>query len=404
MGRSLNDFITGYLEFTKNTESSTSYHLWSCISLIASALERKCYIEWGHTVIYPNQYIIIVGPSGEARKGEPLVIARSFLEHLGSTTASQSSSRESLIKTITNSGRSFMSDAGEFVIQCPMTIVAPELAVLVGQKDTKFLADLTDWYDSHDSWTYQTLARGPETIIGVCVNLLAATAPDWLPSILPQEAVGGGFTSRIIFVVEEQKGQIVADPRIHRPDAHLEKQLKDDLEQIHLMQGEFDFSDRALTAYTDWYTKQEQGIKDGRWPVTDPKFRGYVSRRATHIKKIGMCVSASRGDDLIIHLEDFERARIMLETVEKKMSRAFTGLGRVPFADLTEAVLKYIKQRGKCKRSQLLGQFYRDIDGWTLEKIEQVLSYMKVVRITYLTGENDALYEFTGAPDEGSDS
>lgn len=394
MARLLNDWLTSYVEYTRSSESPTSYHIWSGLSTIAAALQRKCFFHWGHTTIYPNQYIILVGPSGAARKGEPPAIARKFIEHIGVPIASQSLTRESLINAIVTGTTTYIDADGNFILQSPLTIISPELSVLVGQKDTKFLADLTDWYDSHDFWTYQTLKRGKETISGVCVNILGATAPDWLPSILPQEAIGGGFTSRIVFVVEEKKAKIVEDPNEDRwkPNTVLERKLQDDLAQIHMMDGEFEFDKPALELYKTWYRAQENGIKAGRWPISDPKFQGYCSRRATHIKKISMGISASRNDDMCVTLKDFERAKTLLEHTERKMSSAFSGLGRVPFTDLTEAVWRYIIEHKQCKRSELLSQFYRDIDGWTLEKIERILTYMKVVEITILPSENDALY------------
>ncbi len=282
---------------------------------------------------------------------------------------------------------------------CSATCVSDELSVFLGQKHIKFLADLTDWYDSRDVWTYETKHQGTDRLMGVCLNLLGATAPDWLPSILPQEAVGGGWTSRTIFVVEEYKGKVVPDPNIVGVNEALKENLAADLEQIHLLTGLIVFSDKALACYIEWYKRQEAGIKKGIFPVPDPRFAGYTARRATHIKKVCMALSASRGDDMIVTLKDFNRGVAILEATEKKMSRAFGGLGKARFADITNSVLNYIMARKKIMRSELLRRFRGDIDSWSLEQIERVLEQMKVIRIT-LKDDGDVEYTYTGGENE----
>lgn len=399
MARLLPDWLNGYIEFTEETEPPLSYHTWTALSVITGALQRRTYFKWGHSKIYPNMYVILIGPSGQTRKGEALNIGRSFVDTLGIPTVSQSIIREALVRSLGNSLSSFQDpDTGLMEWHCSAMCISDELSVFLGQKHVKFLADLTDWYDSRDVWTYETKHQGTDRLMGVCLNLLGATAPDWLPSILPQEAVGGGWTSRTIFVVEEYKGKVVSNPNIIGIDEKLREDLDADLEQIHLLTGEIKFDEHALDSYIKWYEKQERGIKKGVFPVPDPRFAGYTARRATHVKKVCMALSASRGDDMIVTLEDFDRGVAILEATEKKMSRAFGGLGKAKLADVTNAVLNYIMARKEVKRSEVLRRFRGDVDSWSLEQIEKVLEQMKVVTITY-TDDRDAIYKFQGELD-----
>ncbi len=404
MARSLPDWLDGYIDFTSETEPPLSYHIWTALSIITGALQRKTYFKWGHSKIYPNMYVILVGPSGQTRKGEALNIGRDFVDNLGIPMVSQSIIREALVRALGNSLCSFPDpDTGIMEWHCSSMCISDELSVFLGQKHVKFLADLTDWYDSRDVWTYETKHQGTDRLMGVCLNLLGATAPDWLPSILPQEAVGGGWTSRTIFVVEEYKGKVVVNPNIVGIDEKLRENLREDLEQIHLLTGEMKFDDKALDKYIEWYTIQEKGIKKGVFPVPDPKFAGYTARRATHIKKVCMALSASRGDDMIVTLKDFERGITILEAAEKKMSRAFGGLGRARFADVTNAVLRYIMARKTIRRSEILTRFMGDVDSWSLEQIQTVLEQMKVVSIE-LTDDGDMIYRYIGAKDDETPS
>lgn len=396
--RRLNDWLASYIEYTRDTEPPLSYHTWTAISIIASTLQRRCFIQWGHNPIFPNNYIVLIGPSGLTRKGEALSLGRPFLEHVGVTIASNRITNEQLCKYIGDNTTSYKGVDGKVELQSATTIYSSELHVFLGRANIDLLAALTDWYDCLPRWEYSTKHHGKDELTGLCVNLLGATAPDWLPSMLPHEAVGGGWTSRTIFVVEDYKGKVIVDPNEEKyaPNAKLKKALEEDLERIKILSGKFELSPDALEAYKSWYLGQENWMKKGRFPIPDPKFSGYCSRRATHIKKIAMCMSASRGDDLIIRIEDFNRAKALMEAAEKKMPRAFRGLGRARFADLTEATLSFIASRGECLRSDLLKKFYRDIDAWTLDQIERVLVQMKVIDVITMTNEGDAKYVFKG--------
>lgn len=405
MPRYLTDWLSAYLDFTKDTEPPLSYHTWAGISVLASTLQRRCLLQWGHHPIFPNMYIAIIGPSGQTRKGETLSLARPFLEHVGIPIVANRVTNERLFRYVGETLSNFKGPNGQIMTQCAATIFSPEMHVFLGVKNTDLLSALTDWYDCAQRWEYDTKHQGKDEIVGLCINMLAATAPDWISSMFPQEAIGGGFTSRTIIVYEGTKGRIVADPNSEEfaPDKELEAKLRHDLEQIKLITGEFYMTPEALETYKEWYINQEEKIKRGVFPVMDPKFAGYCSRRATHVKKLAMVLSASRSDDCVIELQDFEKARKILRLAETKMRRAFGGVGRARFADITEGVLDFIQGRRSVLRSEILRRFYRDVDAYSMEQIERVLERMKVVRVSHLVNEDDARYTYVSQEKEDDD-
>lgn len=395
--RFYNDFITAYLKYSENSEPPKSYHTWVAVSLIAGALQRRVHFRWGHEKIYPNMYIVLVGPSGRCRKGTAIGIGKDLLKEINIATTSESITREALIRAMKNAMSNYTdAETQQFKFHCSLTAISPELSVFLGQNDLKFLSDLTDWYDSADTWTYETKGAGTDQIQGLCFNLLGATAPDWFSSILPQEALGGGFTSRIIFVVEDRKGKTVPKTELSQEHLEMRNQLRTDLEHITTMSGRFEFDPAAEAAYIAWYTEQERLMDSGHYVIDDARFSGYCDRRATHVRKLCMIVSASRSNDLVITKADFDRARMMLEAVEINMPRAFSGLGRATYSDVTERVLTYIKQQGIVTRSELMKRFYRDVDGTTLKVVEEVLEYMKVVRVKRDIERAETIYEYIG--------
>jgi len=397
--RALSDWLDAYLEYTSRTEPPTSYHTWVGISTLAGALQRRVHLKWGLEVIYPNLYIILVGASGKTRKGTALAIGKDLLQNTsGIVMASESITKEALIRLMKSSVQNYLLPSREVRFHCSVTCMSEELSVFLGQGDIKFLASLTDWYDSKDSWTYETKNSGTDAIKGMCFNFLGATAPDWLQSMLPQEAVGGGFTSRVIFVVEERKKQTVPEHILSPREVQLGTALTSDLERIVHLSGEIKFSPEGKQSYIDWYTEEDAKLQRGELPVADNRFANYAERRSTHIRKLCMVLSASRSDDLLITAEDFSRAVDILKSAELKMYKTFGGLGQAQYGQITEKVMNTIQERRNISLSQLMGLYHRDMDMGVLKIVEEVLLAMKVVEIVRDLKKGEVLYRWIGEP------
>ena len=342
-------------------------------------------------------YVVLVGPSGKCRKGTAMTIGRDIIKDIGISMTSESTTREALIRDMKEALASFTDPSdGLIKFHCSLTCHSEELSVFLGQNDLSFLSNLTDWFDSRDSWTYRTKGAGTDKIQGVCFNLLGATAPDWLSSIIPEEAVGGGFTSRIIFIVEEDKGKTVPVHYVTEEEKQLGNWLKEDLARIVNMAGPFTFDEKGHKMYIDWYVQSEKEIRNNRPAIADPRFAGYCDRRATHLRKISMAMSASRGESRIITDEDFQRAVSVLKGAEINMENTFGGLGQSQYSQVTEKVLKFIMKRKEVPRSELLQLFYRDVDAQTMQIVETLLEQMKVVKVIRNPAKSEIIYKYIG--------
>jgi len=242
MSREISDWLSGYLTYTENSEPPLSYHQWCGLSMIAGALQRKVSLKWGFEKIHPNLFVVLVGPSGKARKGVAIGIAKSMLVQVpGIAVSPEATTREAVISAMKRAITNYQDPEDNAIkFHCSLTAFSEELSVFLGQNDIKFLANLTDWYDSKDSWSYETVGRGRDSLQGLCFNLLGATAPDWLQSMLPQEAVGGGFTSRIIFVVEDKKEKLSPSILSLTKSLLLKKRLRGTLKELAKFQEVLD--------------------------------------------------------------------------------------------------------------------------------------------------------------------
>lgn len=404
--RKLSDWLQAYAEYTENTEPPASYHTWTGISVIAGALQRKVYMDWNFQRIFPNMYIVLVGPSGRCKKGTAMNLGKDIMSKIkGINYTANAMTKEALIKRFKESESSFtdpdagkVAAAGNLYMHSSLTCFSDELSVFLGNNDIKFLSSLTDWYDSHENWEYETVGRGKEDLKGICLNLLGGTAPDWFQSILPEEAVGGGFTSRIFFIVEERKRKTVPHHQVTPHERKLREYLIADLERINALKGFYTFSESALEQYVEWYKAQDIAIDRGQLPVTDPRFAGYCDRRATHIKKLCMVVAASAGDTLIIDWQHFETAREMMEAAEVNMPRAFSSLGSNVYLKSMDKVIRYMQKLNKVihKRSTILQQFHKDIDLQTWEYIKNQLEMMKYIDVYISPQGGEEEYKWKG--------
>ena len=391
--RKLDDWLTSHLEYTENSESPLSYHTWAGVSCLAATLQRRVYMNW-ETQIFPNQYIMLIGPSGRSRKGHALEVARDYLDETNIILMAENPTPEAFIKDMHNAENQFLDETtGNWVYQSPVTSIVEELAVMLGQQNVNFLSFLTNWYDSRYKWVRRTKHQGTDTVLGVCLNILGSSAPDWLPGILTREAVSGGFTSRCIFIVEERKRKTVLDPTKNRPDPKLREALIHDLEMIMCLSGEYVLEPDAKEMYMEWYRIEDEKLQGGNPGLGDPALNGYAARRPTHVRKIAMAMAASCRNELIITIDDLERSISLLTAAERNMHMVFSGIGRNKWVAETELVMSYIKKRGKCLRSQMLNHLYRDISEEALESIINVLTAMKRIEVS-ITSENDRRYVY----------
>jgi hypothetical protein len=375
-----NDWLEGYLTLTNNSEPPYMYRLWTGISTLAACMKRKCVLNWGDTAIYPNFYIVLVGPAGRCRKGTAMKQGLHFIREKGIKIAAESITREALIREIKQSNDTQVDVAtGSMYLHASLTVYSQELTVFLGYNNQALMSNLVDWYDCGDNWTYRTKNMGTDDIIGVWVNLMGATTPELLQTTLPQDAIGGGLTSRIIFVYEHKKGKTVPAGFLSKEEIELKRQLSIDLDRVCMLTGDFTVTGPYLEKYIEWYSKYDEASSH----TDDYRFAGYYERKPTHLRKLSMVMSASRGNSRVIDVVDFDRALYILETTEKKMPYTFSGVGKSNSAEVTQRVIATMSLVKEIEFGDLLRRFYQDIDKFSLEKVIEALVAMKTVKVDY---------------------
>jgi len=376
--RLVNDWISGFLRYTDDTnEAPKIFREWVAISVIAGALKRKCHLNWGPMVFYPNMYVVLVAPSGKARKGTAMSPGMSLLSTLGIKLAAESITREALIRELRECNETH-TEGTKVLNHSSLTIYSQELTVFLGYNNAQLMADLADWYDCRDSWTYRTKTQGTDQITGVYVNLIGATTPELLQTTLPRDAIGGGLTSRIIFVYADKKGKVIGNPFLTPENIELYSDLVADLERIHMMKGEFKVTRKFMDMWVEWYEAQ-----DSHPPFDDERFSGYIERRPTHILKLCQILSASMSDSMIITDSIMKRAIALLDGVESNMTRTFRGVGSYDYIAIQDRVMGLIAANRVMSFQEIFSKVYYDIDKTGLENVIDSLEIIGFINIKH---------------------
>jgi len=354
--RKVKDWIDAFLYYTSDTEPRETYRRWVAISTIASVLQRKCWVQWGREVFYPNMYIVLVGPPA-ARKGTAIKEGKNLLDELGVSVAADEGSRQKLISALEESMAADPGEDGKAIYHSSLTILATELTVFLGYENFDMLSMLCKWFDCENRYVYDTFRGGRQEIPNIWVNILGATTPVQLQASLPEGAFGSGFTSRVVFVYEDDMDKIVIKPAVSEKQLQVHNFLKLDLEHIKSLKGEFVTTPDFEQVYTEW---RMSSARKSLFP-NEPRLDYYVQRRPAHLFKIAMIYAAARKDDMTLNGGDLKAAIASLEEAEKNMPHVFRGIGGNPLAAAQTRMMSIITKEKKLPVGNLLDMFQNDL-------------------------------------------
>jgi hypothetical protein len=239
---------------------------------------------------------------------------------------------------------------------------------------------LTDLYDGKKSHSSDTLARALEFAERPCVNLLGATVPVWINENLSEQMIGGGFTTRVIFIYEEtvRKRQLFYTHIDYDAMDKIRDNLIADLTHLAIdVQGEFKLPKTAQKYAEDWYQSRAP-----EWEkLGDKRLAGYYQRKHVHVIKLAMLVHLAYSDELIITKDDIENSIAILEMVEPKMIKVFQGVGKNPYTSEMDAILDFIRAKGGITKKELFSRFYHVADPVKLQELVNGLIVMGVVTV-----------------------
>lgn len=381
-------WITEYLRYTENQESPGMFHLWVAISVMASTLERNVKLDRGYYLLYPNLYIVLVAESEVCMKTTAADIGMDMLGQIENPPAvfAQKITPEALVSGMCN--ECAVDEAGMVYKNSAAVIYAEELSVFLGREaySSGMVSILTSLYGCRDKWEYETIGRGKDVAYNTCVNLLGASTPEWLRMSIPVDAVGGGFTSRIVFVYQSASDKENPHPIVTAEEKLLKKNLIHDLSLIRRIRGTFDFTPSAKEWYAKWYHGYRKAQLEGK-PV--------MVRKKDIILKVAMCLSAAEGESLLITDENLAKATAVLDANEQFLPEAMRILSSTQVGVDANKVATIIKKyENGITNSELMRATVYTLDKTKLAEIVETLMSAKIISMELVGDNNERVYKY----------
>ena len=346
MGRHYQDWLTAYIDYASYSEAPKRMHFWSGVSAVAGALRRRVWIDMEYFQWHANHYIVFVAPPGIVSKSTTVAIAMNILRKVpGINFGPDVVTWPALVTAFANCGESFPV-GDEYYHQCALTLESSEFGNLVNPADREMIDLLVCLWDSRQgSFKKITKTSGSDNVENPWINMIACTTPSWIAGNFPEYVIGGGFTSRCLFVYTEIKDKLIAYPNLCVPSDSKDKRdrLIQDLDHIATnIVGPYKLTNDAIEWGKVWY---ENHYKHPPPLLNDDRFSGYIARKQTHLHKLAMILAASCRDELTILPEDLILANTMISDLEKDMPKVFAKIGRTEESIQAERFINFVKER-----------------------------------------------------------
>jgi hypothetical protein len=260
--------------------------------------------------------------------------------HQGPTTLSWQSLYDAFLEV----GDEFQISPMETRTQFPLYINSPEFGITLNPKDTEMIDQLVHIWDGAEM-KKRTRKDGELKIPTPCLNMIACTTPSWIAENVPQYLIGGGLTSRMLFVYGEKKVRYVAYPQDVIPPDYKQRQarLTRDLERISQIVGGFHLTPEAKTWGKEWY----ENFHENEAPKIDKTLLGgYIARKQTLVHKIAMVLSVSQSDNLVITRPTLERAAKLITELEATMPMVYSKIGMSEDSNASLEVIAFLERNG----------------------------------------------------------
>jgi hypothetical protein len=326
-------WLRDYIDYTQNTEPPTVFHFFAGMVAIGACLARNVFFDMGAYQIFPNLCVVIVAPSGRCKKTSACNVGMGLYRAVGGHILADKVTPEALITAFQDRS----SATG--------LIYAPELAVFLGKQkyNEGMVPLLTALFDCPKEWSSATIMRGESHLRNVAISFLVCSTMDWIQGAIPRDAFGGGFMSRLLFVVQNDTPRSFPHPP--PLDKMLEHKLKGRLFDFTKMRGRFDVAKDADEWYCDWYTKRRELTS------AEKQFAGYMERKPDHVHRLAMVLTiAELPEDqlsgLTLTLDKMQHALRILDWVENYLPSAFSEMSQTPIGEESVRLLRQLKQKG----------------------------------------------------------
>ncbi len=368
-------FCSEYIILNSATEIPPAFTAWCSLSAISCALGRRIWIDMGAFRIYPNMFIVLIAGSGQMRKSTAVNVTRDILEALSPVPnlIAQKLTAEALIDAMKRLppavGKILVGSGAEPIGQG--MVITDELTNFLnrGTNDGGMVPMLIEFYDCRKRFTYQTRGKGMEVLRDTSLGMLAATTPEELRKAIPEEVIGSGLASRILFVYETTPAKPIAFPTYTTRHTDAKDFCVRFLQRISTLEGPVPISEDSRVWCEECYTQRcfNSPLLD------DPHLRGYASRRYIHILKLALNLSVGLTERPVITPEILTRAEKLVVYNEVMLQKVVQLVTMNEKGAVISFVLGLVQKHKKITRQDLTRLVSHRLDTRELNEITETL-------------------------------
>lgn len=312
------DWIETFLDYTAPIPSAELFRLWGAIGAVGAAMERRTFSRLAGGEIYSNLFLLLVGAPASGKTLAILHVRELVKQSKQFYLAAKGITKAALLDAIAKSQRAIKVSDVDVLQYHSLFAATPEFGVLLPAHDTEFLNVLNDIFDNPPDYRDETRTSKSVDIANPQINILGGTQPSYLAGLLPEEAWGMGFMSRVIMIYASKAPKMADLFAVPQLDLGQKKFLVAGLTDLARLRGAFGWHQAAVVELNRWYTS-------GMDPVPEhSKLEYYLGRRLLTVVKLAMISSASRGTgEMIVELADLTRAKDWLFAAEVMMPDVF---------------------------------------------------------------------------------
>ena len=367
-GRNYEDWIAKCVSAKQGDPIPETFRWWAALTAVSAALQKRCFYDAGIFICYPSMLNVLIGTPGS---GKTTAMIQPFSEILQPLTEPLTKDEKELEQARLGWERYYQYPepnplhiidgdvTAEMLyvymekIECPvydlldappdasMLIKTTEFGAFMTRNNSNLQVLMTKGWDG-DPGSHHTKNYGVNIVPGICITWMAAATPGQFILHMPDASGEQGLLSRVIPIVYTGPDMKEDERKITRAKPIVLDQLSRDLGHIASLTGIFRWEDGLYdTVIWPWH-------EGGKKPLpTDPlMIKGYNGRRYSHLLKMCMALSASRGDSLVMTKADWDIATARLFEAERHMPGLYRRFGMHDAGMMADALIQFLHSKG----------------------------------------------------------
>lgn len=334
-------FLESFIDWQKESPSSDKFIVWTAMSILGAAVNRKVWINYNGYEAYPNIFVMLVAPAGLGKKTTIARTAYQLLQGLpGVNILPESITAQSMLHAMSERSLNYRvrikGKPGDFQSGASYLFASEALNLLKPRSFGNMTEILTELYDCDPNGWHKdvpfvksTLKDGAIQIFNPCINFLGCTTPQILvEEIIKKSQIDSGFASRVLFAYESKssgKNTVWRDEENSAEYERVKEILKKRVAEINNNSGPITVSSDVRTLHDEYVRKNE----DASLKHAKSRLVSIYGRKPIHVLKLAQLFCVSRGGPLTIKTDDWLNAVTLVEEAHMDTLDLFSGISKI---------------------------------------------------------------------------